>query len=270
MAKTTDFDHKDNDLLRELRDGVLILTLNRPSAYNAWTMALREELTKIFEVAETDESIEAIVFTGSGVNAFCSGQDLAELECIPEGPAATHLLERFFVCYDAIRSFSKPLLAAVNGVAAGSGFQLAQLCDYVVSYPGARMGQTEVNSGLPSIFGTWLMSERIGSRAYGLSLEGRLMDADEAKQLGFINEIVSQEEVLDATVAAARRLAKQPRQAYHLSKVAIRLLDQARYDKACAMALRSYEDAFDEGAPQEEIAQFYERHGSAATTPSNG
>lgn len=270
MAKTTDFTHEENDLLREMREAVLILTLNRPSTYNAWTMALREELTKILQAAETDEAIEAIVFTGSGINAFCAGQDLAELERLPEGPAAAYLLERFFVCYDAIRSFSKPLLAAVNGVAAGSGFQLAQLCDYVVACPSARMGQTEVNSGLPSIFGTWLMSERIGSRAYGLSLEGRLMDAEEAKRLGFINAIVPQDAVLEATIEAAKRLAKQPRQAFHLSKTANRLLDQARYKKACDMALRSYENAFDEGASQQEVTKFFVRTASTATSSSNG
>ena len=259
MAKTTDFTHKDEDLLREMHDGILILTLNRPASYNTWTTALREELTKIFLAAEANDTIKAVVITGSGVKAFCAGQDLAELECITEGPAVGQLLKRLFVCYDAIRAFTKPLLAAVNGVAAGSGFQLTQLCDYVVAYPDVRMGQTEVNSGLPSIFGTWLMSERIGSRAYEISLQGRLIGADESKQLGFVHEIVPQEEVLKAAVAAARRLASQPRQAYQRSKIANRRLEQERYVRARDMALESYQDAFDEGTPQAEITHFYER-----------
>ncbi len=259
MGKATDFTFKEDQLFRELRDGVLILTLNRPGSYNAWTSALRAELEKIFIDAETDDTVSAIVVTGHGDKAFCAGQELAEIERITGRREIAILLKRLFDCYDAIRTCTKPLVAALNGVAAGSGFQLAQMCDYVVAHPGVRMGQPEVKSGLPSIFGTWLMSERVGSRAYELSLQGRLMDAEEGKQLGFVNEIVPESDVLEAALTAARRLASQPRDAFRHSKIANRRLNQQRYEMARDMALESYEDSFDAAAPQKEISQFFNR-----------
>jgi 2-(1,2-epoxy-1,2-dihydrophenyl)acetyl-CoA isomerase len=128
------------------------------------------------------------------------------------------------------------------------------------------MGQTEVSSGLPSVFGTWLMWERVGRRAIELALQGRLLGAVEAQQLGFVQEIVPREEVLAAGLAAARRLAAQPAVAYRLSKVANRALDQARYANAMQMALSHYREAFDSGAPQAEIGRFFERRAQRRST----
>jgi enoyl-CoA hydratase len=259
MVKATDFSFVEDQILRELREGILILTLNRPGSYNAWTMAQRAQLEKIFRDAEADNSVGAIVVTGWGDNAFCAGQELAELEHLGDGKAMGNLLVRLFECYDAIREFTKPLVAALNGVAAGSGFQLAQFCDFVVAHPEVRMGQPEVNSGLPSVFGTWLMSERVGSRAYELSLQGRMILAFEGFQLGFVNEIVPRESVLDAAMVVAQRLSEQPRDAYRHSKIANRRLNQPRYEVARGMALEAYEESFDAATPQQEISQFFNR-----------
>lgn len=256
MAKGHKFPHHPDDLLSEMHDRVLVLTINRQARYNAWTAALRSEFARTLLDADKDTSVDAVIVTGAGPNAFCAGQDLEETAA--DIAEVTETLDRMRACYDVLRSFSKPLVAAVNGVAAGSGFQLAQLCDYVTAHATVRMGQTEVNSGLPSVFGTWLMWERIGSRAYELSLQGRLMDAAEAKQLGFIHEIVEQSQVLETAINAARRLAKQPRLAFKISKAAIRQFDQERYANAWKMALAVYRDAFATGAPQQEVAKFFE------------
>ncbi|MDA9521327.1 hypothetical protein XI06_13360 [Bradyrhizobium sp. CCBAU 11434] len=259
------FAHKAEDLLAEMHDRVLVLTINRQESYNSWTQALREELTLQLLAADKDANVDAVVLTGAGKKAFCSGQDLSEMEEFPDGEETKSRLERLTVCYDAVRQFSKPLVAALNGVAAGSGFQITQFCDYVVAHPKVRVGQTEVSSGLPSVFGTWLMWERIGSRAKELALQGRLMDADEAKQLGFIHELVEQSNVLDAGIKAAQRLSKQPRVAYKLSKAANWQFDQERYLSAMKMAVAAYNEAFDTGAPQKEITQFFDRRGGRKT-----
>lgn len=258
MTTDNDLQPRPEDLLGETRDGVLILTINRLFRYNAWTSDLRDELARRLIAAGKDEAVRAVVLTGAGDRAFCSGQDLWEMQAYRDGSRIVEWLDRLTRCYDAVRSFEKPLVAAVNGVAAGSGFQVTQFCDLVIVHPGVRMGQTEINSGLPSIFGTWLMWERVGRRAIELSLQARLMDADEALRLGFAHEIVPQDQVLEAALAAANRLAAQPQQAFRMSKAANRLLDEERYRRALSLASEAYQEAFDAGIPQKEIERFFE------------
>lgn len=259
MTEGHKFAHKPEELLSELRDGVLLLTINRQGSSNSWTSALRDELARELIAADADENVAALILTGAGDKAFCSGHDLTELREFASGANVEPWLQRLRTCYDSVRQFSKPLIAAINGVAAGSGFQITQFCDYVVAHPGVRVGQPEVSSGLPSIFGTWLMWERVGRRAIELALRGRLMDVEEAKQLGFVHEVVEQSKMLDAAIDAARRLSKQPREAYKLSKAANWQFDQGRYSNAMEMALSAYREAFDSGAPQKEINRFFER-----------
>ncbi|MCK1663528.1 enoyl-CoA hydratase/isomerase family protein [Bradyrhizobium sp. 153] len=258
MKKGQKFPHHPDDLLSTMHERILVLTFNRQERYNAWTEALRDELTRRLLEADNDANVDALVITGAGDKAFCAGQDLGESEEESDEAHMELWVQRLTACYDAVREFSKPLVAAINGVAAGSGFQLVQFCDYTVAHPAVRLGQTEVSSGIPSVFGTWLMWERIGSRAYELSLQGRLMEAEEAKQLGFINEMVEQSNVLDAALNAARRLAKLPRVAYRISKSANRQFDQERYTNALRMSVAALREAFETGAPQKEISEFFE------------
>lgn len=247
-----------DELLAENHDGVLVLTINRLFRYNAWTSDLRDELARKLRAASADPQVSAVILSGAGKQAFCSGQDLWEMQAYTDGAPIQDWLDRLTRCYDSVRRFTKPLIAAVNGVAAGSGFQVTQFCDLVIAHPGVRMGQTEVNSGLPSIFGTWLMWERIGRRAIELSLQARLMDADEAWRLGFVNEIVPAESVLDTAIAAAHRLSQQPVQAFSMSKTANWQLDEDRYRNALSLAAKAYREAFDAGMPQREIERFFE------------
>lgn len=267
MTEGQKFAHKPEELLSEMRQCVLVLTINRQASYNSWTSALRDELARKLLAADADTNVAAVVLTGAGNRAFCSGQDLTELQELVDGVNIEAWLNRLSACYDSVRQFSKPLVAAMSGVAAGSGFQITQFCDYVVAYPAVRVGQTEVSSGLPSVFGTWLMWERVGRRAIELALLGRLMAVEEAKQLGFIQEVVEQSKVLDAALDAARRLSKQPRVAYKLSKAANRQFDQERYSDAMEMAVAAYREAFSTGAPQRKISQFFERRNARRDSP---
>ena len=263
MGTLKNFDHHPEDLLSEVVDGILVLTINRQARYNAWTSALRDAMAVQLNAADANPEIRGAVLTGAGERAFCSGQELSELESFTSGERIEAWLSRLTVCYDAVRGFSKPLVAAVNGVAAGSGFQVTQFCDYVVAHPGVRMGQTEVTSGLPSVFSTWLMWERVGRRAVELALQGRLMMIDEAKSLGFVQEVLEEKEVLAGALRAAQRLSKQPRVAFRLSKLANRDFDQERYERAMRMAGAYYREAFDTGAPQAHIHSFFEKRAAA-------
>ncbi|NYG45381.1 enoyl-CoA hydratase/carnithine racemase [Bradyrhizobium sp. IAR9] len=269
MTQASNIPLLPTDLVSEMHGRVLVLTINRPRTYNAWTEALRAEFTRRMHLADKDENVDAVVITGSGDKAFCAGQDLNETEQKPGDGHVEAVLQRFVACYDSLRWFGKPVVAAVNGVAAGSGFQLMQFCDYAVGHPGVRLGQTEVNSGMPSVLGTWLMWERIGNRAYELVLQGRLMGGEEAKQLGFINEIVEPAKVLEVALEAARRLAAQPQLAFRITKAANRQFEQERYAAALKLSVEANRQAFQSGAAQKQIREFLEsrRARKASTQP---
>src|SRR5205814_8704277 len=113
--------------------------------------------------------------------------------------------------YALIRALSTPLIAALNGVAAGSAFQVALLCDFRIGHSGVRMGQPEINSGIASTTGPWIMREMIGiARTIDLTLTGRMMDAEECFALGIINRLVAPDEVLPASITFAEVLAAKP------------------------------------------------------------
>src|SRR5262249_23708404 len=144
---------------------------------------------------------------GAG-DAFCAGQDLNEVTGWDE---ATPWVEEFEAFARALLSFRKPLVAAVNGVAAGGGFQMALLCDSRIGHPGVRMGQPEVKRGLASVTGTWLLRRSVGDlRARELVLTGRLMDAEELMRLGILDAVVASETVAAEALQKCRVLASRP------------------------------------------------------------
>lgn len=210
-----------SQVLRELTGRVGVLTLNRPKALNAWDMSMQREVrTQLTSLAE-DADVDAIVLTGAG-DAFCAGQDLNETAGFTTDQVDVWL-DGFAELYDAVLSTPKPVVAALNGVAAGSGYQVALICDVRVAHPGVRIGQPEVSSGIPSITGMYLTWQSVGhSRTTELMLSGRMMDADEAERLGLIHHVVPAEDVLSKAIAVAEQLAAQPATALRLTKQRIR------------------------------------------------
>ena len=171
-------------------ENVGIITLNRPDVLNAWHKPMRKEFSVALETYEEDPAIRAIILTGTGDRAFCAGQDFNEAKNFdPDG--AKDWIEEWRSLYGLIRRLSIPLIAALNGVAAGSGFQVALLADVRIGHPGVKMGQPEINSGILSITGPWIMREMLGlSRTIELTLSGRMMDAEECQQIGLIHKLV--------------------------------------------------------------------------------
>jgi len=193
---------KDSVLI-EVRGAVGIITLNRPQILNAWNAPMRSRLVECFDELEANQAVRAIILTGAGERAFGAGQDLNETKTFDPDRAEAwmHEWERL---YDRIRSLSKPVIAALNGVAAGSAFQVALLCDLRIGHDGVTMGQPEINSGIASVTGPWIMKEMIGlARTIDLTLTGRMMDADECFRIGLINRIVPKEKVMEASLALA-------------------------------------------------------------------
>ncbi|HZY23757.1 MAG TPA: enoyl-CoA hydratase/isomerase family protein, partial [Beijerinckiaceae bacterium] len=197
----------DQFVLSTTEGRVALLTLNRPEILNAWHRPMRSQLVAKLEAAEREPAIGAIVMTGAGDRAFGAGQDLNETKTF-DPDRAEEWMREWEQLYDRLRSLSKPLVIALNGLAAGSAFQVALLGDMRVGHPGVTMGQPEINSGIASVTGPWIMREILGlARTIDLTLTGRMMAADECHAFGLINRLVPESEVRPAAMALAAELA---------------------------------------------------------------
>jgi 2-(1,2-epoxy-1,2-dihydrophenyl)acetyl-CoA isomerase len=207
------------DLRYEVSDGVATLTLDRPDALNALTIRLKEELLAAVRAAERDRDVRAIVLTGAG-RAFCAGQDLRErLE-----PDAVGLGEEIRLRYNplvrAIRGLSKPVLASVNGVAAGAGAALALGCDVRIASEGASFVLAFGRIGLvPDSGVSWLLPRLVGgSKAMELALLDEPMSAADAERFGLVARVVPADRLADETTVLGGRLAALAPRAVSLTK----------------------------------------------------
>jgi enoyl-CoA hydratase/carnithine racemase len=249
----------DGAILEHRTEGVVLLTLNRPRRMNAWDEGMRSDLIARLTSAAADGDMRAVVVTGAGDRAFCAGQDLNELTDF--GPdKAEAWIDGFARLYRAAASLEIPLVAAVNGVAAGSAFQFALLTDVRIGHAGVRMGQPEIRSGIASITGPWIMREMLGlSRTRELTLSGRLMEADEALRLGALHEIVPREAVLERAMEVARDLGGRPRTAMRLIKRRFFEVLEPGLEEAIDAAKRYHRLSFESGEMHAETRRFLAR-----------
>jgi enoyl-CoA hydratase/carnithine racemase len=243
-------------VLSEVRGNVGIVTLNRPAVLNAWHAAMRNELVEAFDAMEANEAVGAVILTGAGDRAFGAGQDLNETKTFDPDRAELWIGE-WERLYERIRSLSKPVVAALNGVAAGSAFQVALLCDIRVGHPGVTMGQPEINSGIASTTGPWIMREIMGlAHTIDLTLTGRMMDADECFRVGAISRLVPQDQVMPVALAIARDLASKPPVAMRLNRARFREVTQAGLRDALAAGVRNQREAYATGEPARMMEAF--------------
>lgn len=249
----------NDHVVKTLEDGILTLRLNRPDRLNAWNGEMRQIVRDAFAEANHDAAVRAIILTGTGDRAFCAGQDLNEAKSF-DAAIADRWIEGFKDFYNTLRRFEKPYVAALNGLAAGSAFQVSLLADYRVGHADSRMGQPEINSGILSITGFWVIREHLGlARATELVLTGRLVPAPECREIGILNEIVAREEVQARARAVANELASKDAGAYRANKQWICAATQRAFDEAYEAARIAHARAFDGGGPQKVMDKFLER-----------
>lgn len=249
----------ESAVLIERRGPVALVRLNRPAALNAVDARLRAELSAAMRALNADAGVTAAVIAGSGERAFCAGQDLHEAMGLALD-GVEGWLERQHAMYQSVRDFGKPLIAALNGVSAGAGFQIALCCDLRVGYPELRIGQPEIRAGLASIVGTYLMTLQLPlSLNQQLSLAGELLLGRRAFELGLVNHLVPQAEVLERAVALALELAQLPTAAYAASKQRLRELSQPGFDDALAAAKVAQKALYASGEPQRVMREFFAR-----------
>ena len=201
-------------------DGVALVTLDRPSALNAISFDLLDELATALEALDTDPTCRAIVLTGSGTRAFAAGADIKELAT---QSSASLTDGRRFEAWDRVAAIGLPVIAAVRGFALGGGCELAMSCDMIVAGDDATFGQPEIRIGvMPGAGGTQRLTRAIGSaRAMELILTGRSMSATDAEAAGLVTRVVPADATLDAALELAMVIAAMPPVAVRAAKRAV-------------------------------------------------
>jgi enoyl-CoA hydratase/carnithine racemase len=243
-------------VLIERREPLALVTLNRPEALNALNSEMRRGITSAMESLNAEEAIRALVITGAGERAFCAGLDLKEARHVSPEQVEARFGEMRDM-YQAIRLLDKPLVAAVNGVAAGAGFQIALVSDIRLGHEGTRMGQPEINAGLPSIMGSYFMTLHLSlSRNVELSMTGRLMDAEECRRIGLLRDLVPRDRLLGEALEVANELAQKPTTAMRWTKRRFREITQAGFDEAARAAVTAQQESYRHGEPQRIMEAF--------------
>jgi 2-(1,2-epoxy-1,2-dihydrophenyl)acetyl-CoA isomerase len=207
------------------RDGpVLTITLNRPEVLNALNRSVHDGIHEALQTAAADPAIRAVLVTGAG-RGFCVGQDLQEFSA-GAGDVAQSLRDGYHRNVLAIRALEKPVIAAVNGAAAGAGMSLALACDIRIAAASASLVPAFIKIGLvPDSGGTWLVRRLLGAaRAFEWLTTGRRLGAEEARSLGLVSEVVPDEELPERALEVAHLYASMPTRAVWQTK---RLLDAA-------------------------------------------
>lgn len=213
---------KERLVLEERRDGVVVLTLNRPEVMNAFNFGLLHALKERAEAIQYESDVRVVVITGAGEKAFCSGADLKERT----GYTETQVKEFIFTIRDLftfIENLNKPVIAALNGVALGGGTELALACDIRVASHNATLGLTETRLAIiPGAGGTQRLPRLVGrGKAKELIFTGRRVNAEEALSIGLVNKVVPQDQLLDECLAMAAMICEAGPIAIQQAKYAI-------------------------------------------------
>ncbi len=223
-------------VLWEERDGVGIITLNRPERLNAIDLQSIVEVDYLVERSWNRESVRALIITGTG-RGFSAGADVKEWSSESGGEAEENMdgwALRMHRLMSRLYRIPKPVIAAVNGVAVGGGCDLTLVCDFRIASTTARFGEVYIRVGFsPDAGGTFLLPRLIGpSRAAELIYTGRIIDAQEADRIGLINALVEPDELMSTAMEWATRLASGPTMAIGLAKELIRQNAELAFEDA--------------------------------------
>lgn len=211
-----------SSILFEIKNGVAVITLNRPDKLNSFNREMALLLQEKLKSCSTDASVRAVLITGAG-KGFCAGQDLAEV-VDPNGPGMSKILaEHYNPIVSLIRNLQKPVVAAVNGVAAGAGANIALCCDIVVAAESASFIQAFSKIGLiPDSGGTFFLPRLIGwQKASALMMMGDKIAAAEAEKMGMLYKVFADAIFADEAFEIAATLAQMPTRGLYFTKQAL-------------------------------------------------
>lgn len=256
---SSDHEPDDSEVVQvSTRHGVIrVVTLNRPHRLNAMNTLMGQELHTALSAAEEDSTIRVVVVTGAGQRAFCSGGDLKERSEM--GPRAWRRQHRVFEqTARTIRNLRKPIIAAVNGVALGGGFELALNADFIIASDTASFGLPEVSRGIiPGTGGTQNLQRRLPrGPALQILMSAQSIDAHEAWRLGLVNRIVPSQELMATTEGIALSIAKNSPFAIMQAKRSARLGADQPIESALEIEVEMYERIVDHPDRAEGVAAF--------------
>ena len=244
-------------ILVEKREGVGLITLNRPQALNALNMQVMFDVTGALAALDLDDEIGCMVITGSQ-KAFAAGADIKDMQGLDYMDA---FMGDSFAGWDAMSQVRKPVIAAVSGYALGGGCELAMMCDFIIAAENAQFGQPEITLGIiPGIGGTQRLARAVGkAKAMEMCLTGRRIDAVEAERIGLVARIVPTESLLDEALATARTIAAMPRAAAMLAKECVNRAQETALADGVRFERRVFHSLFATADQKEGMAAFVEK-----------
>ncbi|HMN49944.1 MAG TPA: enoyl-CoA hydratase-related protein [Ignavibacteriaceae bacterium] len=215
------------NLLIDIKDGIAIITVNRPDKLNALNHNTLIELHSAFEELKTNQEVYVVILTGSGEKAFVAGADISELNKL-DMLEAKKFAEFGQSVFSLIENFDKPVIAAVNGFALGGGCELALSCHIRLASENAKFGQPEVNLGIiPGYGGTQRLTRLINSgRAMEMILTGDMIDAFEANKIGLVNKVYPLSDLMSKAWEMAVKISGKGQQAIRFAVKAINIVDE--------------------------------------------
>lgn len=262
-------------ILYERKGPLAVVTLNRPQAWNALNPSIRIELAEAFATAQDDPDVRVLIVTGSGTRAFCAGADLKN----PDTDHSVGDFERYLAngarlgrWLQLLMAFPKPTIGAVNGLAAGSGMQLAAHCDLLIGSANAEFWLAQVGLGLGTSSTLAARLVRIMGlyRATELYMTGRRMSAQEAKEAGLLLRVTSAEELLPAAEELGQRIAAQPPLSIRVVKEAIAHGVDMPFAQAQLVDRYRNFSLYQTGERLERHGQFHARRGAAGEPSGEG
>ena len=251
----------NNSILLKIENKVAYITLNRPEVFNSFNREMALSLQSFMDDCETNNDVRAIVLTGNG-KAFCAGQDLKEVTDPELNPGFKKILEEHYnPIITRIRSIKKPIIAAVNGVAAGAGANIALACDIVIAHEKVSFIQAFSLIGLvPDSAGTFFLPRLIGfQKALALAMLGDKVSAEEAERLGMIYKVTSLENFEEEVQNTAVKLANMPTKALGLIKELFNKSMTNTLDEQLALESKLQIEAAQSEDYREGVAAFVEK-----------
>ena len=200
----------DQNVLLEYRDAAAIVTINRPSQLNALNLATIKELHQVLIKVNNEPKVRAVIITGSGEKAFVAGADIKEFIDFNVHEGSKMAQEGQEILFDLLEEFHKPVIAAINGFALGGGLELAMSCHIRVASHNAKMGLPETSLGLiPGYGGTQRLARLVGhGRAMEMIVTADMIDADRAYEIGLVNSITSQDDLISLCLKIVSKIAR--------------------------------------------------------------
>ena len=248
----------EKNVLTEIREDIIIVTLNRPEALNALNDDLMDELSKVVDEYEENTNLKCLILTGSE-KAFAAGADIKQMQ--PKSYMDVYKEDFITRNWERISRCRKPTIAAVSGYALGGGCELAMMCDFMIASESAKFGQPEINLGVsPGAGGTQRLTRFIGkSKSMDMCLTGRMMDAKEAESIGLVSRILSNDNFVDDVVEIAKEVANKSLVATMMTKEMVNSAYETTLAEGIRFERRLFHSMFATKDKAEGMAAFVEK-----------